>query len=570
MYVRAMKSVVRVLALACLALLPVALIAQDSPQPAVKAPAGNSASKWDIFVGYSYLAPIAKIKGVPLSAPGHTYGEVDFGGIMSVTRFFNKNLGVQIEGDAHIESEDWPAGSNNSIFNTNDDFAGGSAGLIYRIPHGNLTPFFHALIGMEQVGSIYRPEAWGAVATAGGGLDFNTPLFNHRLAIRLLQADYQYIDADSTAINAYRLSTGAVMHIGNIAPPPPLTAACSASAASVFPGEPLAMGATVGQANPKLSVVYSWTGPGVTGRGVTAAVDTSALAPGTYTATATVKQGKPGKEGLKTGDTAQCSNTFTVKAFEPPSIVCSALPSSIKPGESAVIRANALSPQSRPLTYSYSSSAGSVTGSGPEATFNSIGAPTGAVGIVCNVSDDKGQMATANTSLTIVAPFIPPAPHTQALCSVSFGKDKKRHARVDNEAKACLDDVTLSLQKSPDAKAVVVGQSTADEKAQQARAEKFEARKVHPKPVEDAAAARAVNTKEYLVTEKGIDAARVSVATSAVDGQNVEDYLVPAGAVFSADVQGTIPVNETVVKPQARKPLPARKHVKKHVKKAAK
>jgi hypothetical protein len=51
--------------------------------------------------------------------------------------------------------------------------------------------------------------------TAGGGLDYNTPLFNHRLAIRVFQADYQFIHADSSEINAFRLSTGVVVHIGS-------------------------------------------------------------------------------------------------------------------------------------------------------------------------------------------------------------------------------------------------------------------------------------------------------------------------------------------------------------------
>ena len=65
-----------------------------------------------------------------------------------------------------------------------------------------------------------------------------------------------------------------------------------------------------------------------------------------------------------------------------------------------------------------------------------------------------------------------------------------------------------------------------------------------------------------LVTEKGIDAARVSVATSAANGQTVEDYLVPPGASFTADVQGTTPVDEATVKAQTRKPLAARAHKK--------
>jgi outer membrane protein OmpA-like peptidoglycan-associated protein len=254
-----------------------------------------------------------------------------------------------------------------------------------------------------------------------------------------------------------------------------------------------------------------------------------------------------------------------VKAFEPPTIGCAASPSTIKPGESSTVTATGLSPQNRPLTYSYSAASGSVSGSGATATFNSTGAPTGPVGITCNVSDDKGQTATAGTSVTIVAPYVPPVPHTQTLCSIGFDKDLKRPTRVDNEAKACLDEVALSLQKQSDAKAVVVGTSDAKEKDKLAKETKAEARKKHPRPVQNLAAERAVNTKEYLVTEKGIDASRINVATGTTDGQKVEDYLVPSGASFSADVTGTTPVDETAVKAVPRKPLPVRSH---HAKKA--
>ena len=78
--------------------------------------------------------------------------------------------------------------------------------------------------------------------------------------------------------------------------------------------------------------------------------------------------------------------------------------------------------------------------------------------------------------------------------------------------------------------------------------------------MDDFAQERAVNTKDYLVKEKGIDPSRITVTTSATDGQKVEDYLVPAGANFNNDVQGATPVDETTVKPQVRKPLPTRKH----------
>jgi hypothetical protein len=214
-----------------------------------------------------------------------------------------------------------------------------------------------------------------------------------------------------------------------------------------------------------------------------------------------------------------------------------------------------MSPQNRPLTYSYTATAGSVNGSGNSATFASTGAPTGTTQITCNVSDDKGHTANANTSVTITAPYVPPAPHTQALCSITFDKDKKRPTRVDNEAKACLDEVALDLQKQADAKAVVVGESDAKEKAKTAKEQAIQAKHKHPKPVIDDAAQRGVNAKEYLVTEKGIDASRITVATGTTDGQTVEDYLVPSGATFTGDVNGTTPVDETAVKAEVRKPL---------------
>jgi outer membrane protein OmpA-like peptidoglycan-associated protein len=389
--------------------------------------------------------------------------------------------------------------------------------------------------------------------TLGGGLDYVTPLLNHHLAIRLFQADYQFIHPnyvdDSTNVNAARLSAGLVLGIGSFAPPPPVTISCVASPASIFPGDPVTVTATAGSLDPKLNVIYSWSGVGVTGNGTTVSVSTGSLAAGTYTVNCGVKEGKSGKEGLKPWQVANSSASFTVKAYEPPTIGCVASPSTIKPGDSSTVTATSLSPQNRPLTYSYSAVSGSVSGSGATATFNSTGAPTGPVGITCNVSDDKGQTAMASTSVTITAPYVAPIPHTQALCSITFDKDTKRPARVDNEAKACLDQVALSLQQQSDAKAVVVGESTAAEKAPK-KGHK------HAK-IEDLAGERAVNTKDYLVTEKGIDASRVSVTTGTTDGQTVEDYLVPAGATFTADVAGTTAVDETVVKPQVRKPLAA-------------
>jgi len=564
MYVRVRKSVCRVLALAFVASIPVALAAQDAAKPAMKAPADNSASKWDIFLGYSALIPNARING-------YGYQSIDYGAIGSVSRFFNKNVGVQFEGDEHVllpESNPY----DESVSQPGDDFAGASAGLIFRFPKGNITPFVHALIGVEQAGSWAQADAWGPVVTLGGGLDAETPLFNHRLAIRLFQGDYQYLhenfpdnEGGSVSFNPQgRISAGLVLHVGTIAPPPPVTLACSVSPTSVFPGDPVAVTATAGSLDPKLNAIYSWSGAGVTGSGTSASVATAALAPGAYTVKAEVKEGRPGKEGLKPGQTADCSASFTVKAFEPPTLSCVASPSTINPGDKSTVTSTGVSPQNRPLTYSFSVApgTGSISGSGATAIYDSEGAPTGAIAIACGVTDDKGQSASANASVTITKPYVKPIPHVSALCPITFDKDKARPTRVDNEAKACLDQVTDALKNDPTATVVVVGEADAKEK--------MPPMSKHAK-VRDFAAERAVNTKDYLVNEEqsGVDASRISVRTGMEDSQAVQDYLVPAGATFENDVQGTTPVVQSSVKPLARKTIGAAEPRKVHKKKAA-
>jgi outer membrane protein OmpA-like peptidoglycan-associated protein len=475
------------------------------------------------------------------------YSSINYGAIGSVAYYFNRYVGGQVEYANH------PNGANDGISTT-------QAGIVFRYPTEGMSVFVHGLAGGARIGgpnfpgthgndATAHPYTWGPALTAGAGLDYDFPFANHRLGLRIFQADYEYMHADfgpqtltggRANINAIRLSTGLLIHFGTIVPPPPVQYACVVNPTSVFPGEPVTITGTATNLNPKKAPAYTWSGQGVTVNGTnpTSTIDTASLQPGSYTVSGHVT------EGPKAGQSADCTAQFTVKQFEPPTISCTANPTTVKPGESSTITCNGVSPQSRPLTYSYSASAGSINGTGNSATLSTSGAPAGTITVTGTVQDDKGQTASATTTVNVEAPPPPPTPKTQTLCSIQFDKDKRRPGRVDNEAKACLDDVALNAQQKADASLIVVGNSAP-----------LPAHKHHTRnemTADKLAAQRAVNTKAYLVTEKGIDASRIQVKTG-TNGQNeVENYLVPAGASFDNDVPGTTAVDESAVKAQPR------------------
>ncbi|RXS94299.1 hypothetical protein ESZ00_14455 [Silvibacterium dinghuense] len=523
----------------------------STPSAAAEAPV----SRIDIFAGYSYLAPKGTVQTPQLDGTtfSDSYSSIDYGAIISGAYYFNKYVGGQVEYANH------PDGNN-------DGAQTAQAGIIFRFPLQGMTPFVHGLAGGVRLGGPNdEPYAahnytWGPALTAGGGLDYDLPFWHHRLGLRLFQADYEYFHANYGPEVAFggranvgnaRLSTGLVFKFGNIVPPPPVQYSCAVSPNSVYPGDPITVTGTATNLNPKKTASYSWSGQGVTVSGSSSEgkIDTASLAPGSYTVTGHVT------EGNKPGESADCTAQFTVKQFEPPTVSCSANPSSVKPGDSSTITATGVSPQNRPLTYTYQASAGTISGNGNTATLSTTGAPAGSITVTCNVADDKGQTASGTTTVDVQAPPAP-APKTQTLCTIQFDHDKRRPARVDNDAKGCLDDVALNAQRASDATLVVVG-NTAPAPEVKGRHHRHE---VEP----NLAAQRAVNTKDYLVTEKGIDASRITVRTGTTGTNEVDNYLVPAGATFDNDVTGTTAVDESSVKAQPRKALaPAHHHKKK-------
>jgi len=554
--VRFSRVMVRmVLATACV--MPMATLSL----PAQSTPAANTGgdvynSRFDFSMLYSYFQAHGADADVRIS-----YNDIRLGAYSSGAYYFNRRLGLEAAFEAHTD------GNNDGLYDV-------QIGPIARYNMEHFSLFAHGLIGVaDLVGpntracchlpgySYHNPWTWGGPSyTAGGGLDWN---ITKPLSLRLFQVDYTYNNVSfgpftSNVISANPLggrahlpamqaSAGLVWHMGDITPPPPVSYSCSAAPSSGFPGDPIIVTGTAINLNPKKTATYSWTSTGGAVNGASSTVTVSSTAPGTYTVNGHVT------EGSKAGQSADCTTTYMVQDFGPPTVSCSASPSSVNPGDSSTITISASSPQNRPLTYSYNATAGSISSTSPSATLSTVGAAPGTITVTCGVADDKGHNASATTSVNVIAPPPPPppppvaAPMSSSLCSVNFERDAARPTRVDNEAKACLDDIALNLQRSTDAKLVLVGNEDAKEQAADAR----EAKRRNPKPSN--AAQRAVNTKDYLVTDKGLDASRIMVYTGTDDSKTVTTTLVPAGAINPA--ASNTSVDESAVKAVSRKPI---------------
>jgi len=550
----------RVLALVFAASLPCALVAQVVPSQS-KGDPNAPTPHWNVFVGYSLLDPRGTFYPIQ---PDGTVLPVSFkieneGLIESAAWFFGRHVGVEVESGQHdlFKNSGFAStgGSNSGIFTL-------ESGLVYRWPGVHLTPFVHGIGGGADIdGPDHEPYTWGPIIGGGGGLDWYFGC--HNFGLRVFQADYEYLHAnsglshgtiaagnfvwaDDENINAIRLSAGLVYRgssyfgpIPGCGPIPPPNQACVATPNLVYQGEPVTVTATATGLNPRQTATYTWIGPGISSSGEVLSVPTASLAPGTYTVRATVT------EGTKSVQSAQCEASFAVKGFEPPTCDMSPMSlSTVSPDQTSTFSINGRSPQNLPLVYSCNPSAGTVLLSGTTGTFSPSGAPEGPVTINCIVKDDKGQTASCKASLVIKAPPVPHIDiHIEPLCPIDFSRDKIRPLRVDNEAKACLDKVALALEQNPSDTLLVVGEAA-----------------ISSGEGDGDGAQRAVNTKNYLATEKGIDPARITVVIGKEGTKGVEEYLVPPSAVYTSDLPGTTPVDENVVKPQERIPLNLRHH----------
>ncbi|MGA9553721.1 MAG: hypothetical protein WBR30_15850, partial [Candidatus Sulfotelmatobacter sp.] len=329
----------------------------------------DSNPKWDLFVGYQWLHPGGTVPtafGDFNNPTGINVPDMSGGFGSALTYNFDPHWGAEFD-----FGHNWGSGNYETT---------GSVGprFIWRTDGANY--FLHTLISLNRVSISGLNAGNGIGAILGGGMDLPIKKW---LAFRLFEADYvwgrhnyaDFVSADfpdlrRPSFEGVRLRTGLVFNWGG-APAVTPSATCSVQPSEVMVGEPITATVSTSNFNPKHTVTYAWSGNGgqVTGKDTTAQIDTKDAAPGTYTVTAHVTDPK-----MKANNEASCSATYTIKPLppkNPPTMSCSASPSSVQAGATVTITCNCTSQDNVPVSVSnWTASSGTVSGSGNTATLS--------------------------------------------------------------------------------------------------------------------------------------------------------------------------------------------------------
>ncbi|HET9838497.1 MAG TPA: OmpA family protein [Candidatus Angelobacter sp.] len=436
-----MRFVARFVATVVLgSLLLTPLLAEDAAKAST-----NSNSPEPSATAAGYLAPAsslfttqAKPKASSASSNGDTHPAVDLFVGYSFVRFSTNTTVAAVPVPAHVkETFNWHgiegslAGNVNRWFSLVADIGAyrikdlppnvsGSAytflfGPQFSMRHEHWTPFVHALFGAARLADIQvTPPATSAFfnrsfsansfATAlGAGVDAN---FNKHIGVRIFQIDYlmtRFTDGGDNKQNNMRAAAGLVLHFGGNPPPPPVnhppTAALTANPTKLIAGstDPVVLQAQCSDPdNDPLTYKWAATGGTVDGTGAETRWNPSGVKEGSYTVTVTCDDGR--------GGTANATANIEVapKPNQPPKITsCAANPPTIQVGATSTITTTASDPDNDPLTYTYTTSGGRITGSGASVQFDSKGAAPGTYTVNCHVNDGRGGEDSANTQVVV-------------------------------------------------------------------------------------------------------------------------------------------------------------------------
>ena len=149
-------------------------------------------------------------------------------------------------------------------------------------------------------------------------------------------------------------------------------------------------------------LTYTWTttGGAIEGTGPQVRWNPAGVALGTHSVTARVDDGR--------GGNVSCVAQIQVqpRPNQPPTIGCSASPSSTQPGGRVHITASASDPDNDPLTFTWESTGGQIVGSGSEVDLETAHLAPAHFFVTGHVTDGRGGTADCHAEIILEAPAV--------------------------------------------------------------------------------------------------------------------------------------------------------------------
>ena len=260
----------------------------------------------------------------------------------------------------------------------------------------------------------------------------------------------------------------------------PPTVKCEPATASLIVGESVTIRCQASDPNND-PLTYAWTAGSekLAATGATITFGSAGRQPGTYAVMVTVSDGE---------FTANSTTTVTVreKPNVPPTIQCQTTTVDVASGSTAELRVSTSDPDGDPTTVTWTASAGTVSGTGQTAVYNASGLRAGSNTVTATVEDGRGGRASCTMTVNVSERIV--------VLTDKGGWFATNRTRLDNIAKAILDDIAVRMNNDPRLRANIFGYT--DTSRQDTR-------------VKDLGLKRAAEASKYLQS-KGVDASRIT------------------------------------------------------------
>ncbi len=255
------------------------------------------------------------------------------------------------------------------------------------------------------------------------------------------------------------------------------TVRCEASSTSLTVGDSATVKAIATDPNND-TLSYSWTvnGAKLAADRPSITFGTAGRSPGDYDVAVSVSDGELTGEG-----SVRIAVIPAPKVNQPPNIEAVAPTAELPCGQSVQLAVRTSDPDGDRVTVTWSASCGSISGSGETVTYGAEGAKAGACTVTAAADDGNGGRSSATMTVGV-----------HECSDVKFGRGSRR---LDNLAKAALDDITLRMQNDLKLVATITGYTDGS---------RYEA------SIRNLAARRAQAVADYL-KNKGVNASRLAV-----------------------------------------------------------